>query len=277
MQWLLREVNSNYLEWHIISSLMLPPFSHSPRHTNATRIVLASVEENGEKSSSKGGDERPHSQSGSTLEQYAIHTRNAGEHCGCLVGVPAATGTRFFSDQQWFLFSIILRAFEEDSRLMGSQQLHSVRSQGAERSQRANECSTPKTLLLLSRHTGMRGHERTRPLPLLGAQLNASFFTLSLCLEYCSSFLSEKVICFKLDSVKYLPGSMVKMGNASRDRTFQNQKVIHYWQTIEWQLYVMLYTWMPSSWAYIYFFKLSFRTRPDGVCLNNWEAETGGL
>lgn len=184
----------------------------------------------------------------------AIHTQNAREHCGSLGGAPAATGTRFFSDQQWFLFSIILRAFEEDSRLMGSQQLHSVRSQGAERSQRANECSTPKTLLLLSRHTGMRGHERTRPLPLLGAQLNASFFTLSLCLEYCSSFLSEKVICFKLDSVKYLSGSMVKMGNASRDRTFQNQKAIHYWQTIEWQLYVMLYMWMPSSWASIYIF-----------------------
>lgn len=35
---------------------------------------------------------------------------------------------------------------------------HRVRSQGAERSQWANECFTPKTLLLLSRHTGMRGH-----------------------------------------------------------------------------------------------------------------------
>lgn len=169
MQWLLREVNSNYVEWHIISSLMLPPFSHSPRHMNATRIALASAEANGEKSSSKRGDERPHSQSGSTLEQYAIHTWNAGEHCGSLVGVPAAAETCFLSDRQWFLFSIILRAFEEDSQLMGSQQLHSVRSQGAERSQGANECSTPKTLLLLSGHTGKRGHEKDTAPPSVGS------------------------------------------------------------------------------------------------------------
>lgn len=51
-------------------------------------------------------------------------SQNAREHCGSLVGVPAAARTHFLSDRQWLLFSIILGAFEEDSPLMGSWQLH---------------------------------------------------------------------------------------------------------------------------------------------------------
>lgn len=166
---------------------MLPPFSHSPRHTNATRIALASVEANGENNSLKGGDERPHSQSGYTLGQFtecqrALWKSSWSSSC-CRNTFPLWPAVIFIFHHSRSLW----RRLSADGVLATTCR---VRSQEAERSQWTNECSTPKTMLLLSRHTGMRGHERTRPLPLLGTQLRASFFTLSFFVWSIVSLLS---------------------------------------------------------------------------------------
>lgn len=180
---------------------MLLPFSHFLSHINATRIVLAYAEANGENSSLKGEEECPHSQSGCTLGQFTIRTRNASEQCGSLVGVPTAAGTHFLRDWQRFLFSVILGALEEDSE-MGYLQLH-MGPDYREHRGCSEQMSAPHPRPCCSfpdrqSWEGMKVRDSS-----LCCYLTASFFTQSLCLEYFSFAITEKANCFKLDTAKY--------------------------------------------------------------------------
>lgn len=160
------------------------PFSRFPRHINATRTMLASEETNGENSSLRGGGDRLHSQSGYTLGQFTIRMQNVRAQRGSLVGVPTAVRTRFLCDRHWFLFSIILGAFEEDALLMGSLKLHTVpdyREHGDDSKLMSAPCPRP-WCSFPDRQTW-----KDMPPPLLVSQL--SIF------GYTSSLFGELILC----------------------------------------------------------------------------------
>lgn len=173
--------------------LMLLPFSRFLRHINATRIMLASEETNGENSSLRGGGDRLHSQSGYTPGQFTIRMQNVRAQHGSLVGVPTAARTRFLCDWHRCLFSITLEAFEEDALLMGSLQRHTgpdYRDHGDDGELISAPCTRP-WCSFPDRQTwkDMKGHAPS----LFVTSAQYSVFTTFLCLEDWFCAISKKV------------------------------------------------------------------------------------
>lgn len=174
---------------------MLLPFSHFPRHINATRIMLTSEETNGENSSLKGGGECP------PLPIWIHSGAVPNAHAEYRSAVWKASWSSNCCGNTFPLCLAVILIFHHSGSIWRRSSAdgfpattHTARLQGALRSQWAAECSMPKPLLLLSRQTGMKG------------------WVPSFC-EYLNSVLysSTPLVIWRIDALLFLRKSIIRL------------------------------------------------------------------